>query len=333
MQNTQQRESRSAQSICTLIEPVHPVPDLAEDVRTGLLQPPRTLPPKYFYDTRGAQLFEQICETPEYYPTRTEDNLLNNHGETIIEQAQPAQILEFGSGNAQKTRRLFDACEKIDHACEYLPFDVCAAVLEDIFEQLQSEYDWLNVSPLLGDYHAGLANLPETDGTRLFVFLGSTIGNFTPDEAEKFIREIKHCMKPGDYLLLGADRIKDTEILDAAYNDAKGVTAEFNLNVLRVLNRELGANFDLSGFEHHAEFNESLDRIEMHLVSSIDQDVYFAELDETIHFKADEKILTEVSHKFTSKGLETLLQKCGLKIIQHYESDDQYFSLILGQYA
>ena len=257
MQNTQCSVSQDFQASCTVIEPVHSVPDLAEDVREGLLEKPRQLPPKYFYDQRGSRLFEKICQTPEYYPTRTEDGLLRDNSKHIIERTRPVQILELGSGNAQKTRRIFDACEQLDNSCEYVPFDVCENILEVTAARLKQDYDWLDVMPLVGDYHAGLANLPDSDGTRLFLFLGSTIGNFSPDEALNFIDEVKDCMKPGDYFLLGADRVKNIDVLDAAYNDAQGITAEFNLNVLHVINRELGADFDVSGFEHSAKYNES----------------------------------------------------------------------------
>ena len=332
MQNNQTRRlSNTVQSICEWVEPARAVPDLAEDVRAGLLEPPRSLPPKYFYDVRGSQLFKRICETPEYYPTRTEDKLLGNHGKTIIEQTQPEQILELGSGDAQKTRRLFDACEKINHTCHYLPFDVCEEILENTANQLQSDYNWLTVSPLVGDYYAGLTNLPESEGRRLFVFLGSTIGNFTPDGARNFIAEIKQCMKTGDYFLLGADRIKDPDILDAAYNDTEGITAEFNLNILQVLNRELGADFDVSAFKHKAEFNTSEERIEMHLISNTEQEVHINDLNETILFKQGDGILTEISHKFTPYRIENLLKQCDLEIVQHHEPEDQFFSIILAQ--
>ncbi len=331
MQQTPQFKVEAHQSVCVIIDPSRHLPDLTEDVRDGLLQPPRSLPPKYFYDAYGSQLFEEICTTWEYYPTRTENSLLTNLSETIIERTLPAQILEFGSGSAQKTRRLFDACEKIGHTCHYAPFDVCEPMLEEISGKLEADYDWLNVTPLLGDYHAGLGNLPIIGGTRLFVFLGSTIGNFTPEAAVDFITEISQCMKPGDYLLLGADRIKDTKILDAAYNDVKGITAKFNLNVLSVLNHALEANFDLTGFDHHAGFNESLDRIEMHLISNRKQEVFIDQLNETIKFETGDKILTEISHKYTFDGLEALLTKCGLNIVQHHESENKYFSLILSQ--
>ena len=333
MQNNQQLKARAAASAftaCTAIKPARDIPDIVEDVRIGLLSAPRSLPPKYFYDKRGSQLFEQICDTPEYYPTRIEEKLLSRHSEEIIAQVKPSEIMELGSGNAQKTRRLFDACEQIEHICTYAPLDVCETMLENVSEQLQSEYDWLNVYPLLGDYHAGLQHLPETQGTRLYVFLGGTIGNFYPEQAQDFIKEIKATMQPGDYLLLGADRVKENHLLDAAYNDEQGVTAEFNLNILHVLNRELKADFNPKYFEHRAKFNSEHNRIEMYLLCTQDHIVCLQKLNEEIIFHRGDSILTEVCHKFTSDGLEELLQESGLNICEHYEPDNQYFSLILA---
>jgi len=333
MQNNQQLKAKVAVrafTACTSIKPARDIPDIVEDVRIGLLSAPRSLPPKYFYDKRGSQLFEQICDTPEYYPTRTEEKLLSRHSEEIIAQVKPAEIMELGSGNAQKTRRLFDACEQIEHICTYAPLDVCETMLENTSEQLQSEYDWLNVYPLLGDYHAGLQHLPETQGTRLYVFLGGTIGNFYPEQAQDFIKEIKATMQPGDYLLLGADRVKENHLLDAAYNDEQGITAEFNLNLLHVLNRELKADFNPEYFEHRAKFNSVHNRIEMYLLCTQDHIVRLQKLNEEIIFHQGDSILTEVSHKFTSDGLEELLQESGLNICRHYEPDNQYFSLILA---
>jgi L-histidine N-alpha-methyltransferase len=330
MQDTRQHNTGGSQCSCIIVEPTNHVPDLAEDVIEGLLKPPRTLPPKYFYDIRGSQLFEQITATPEYYPTRTEDKLLASYCKDIIDKTRPDQILELGSGNSQKTRRLFNACASIDHACEYAPFDVCEPMLEETAEKLQSDYDWLTVKPLLGDYHAGLGNLPKIDGTRLFIFLGSTIGNFTPEETDIFFSEIRQSMQKGDYFLLGADRVKEKIVLDAAYNDAQGITADFNLNVLNVLNRELNANFKLNGFEHNAFYNESLNRIEMHLVSNNNQVVSFQLLDKQITIGAGEEILTELSYKYTFAELENIFDQCGLKMIRHYEPDNRYFSLILA---
>jgi L-histidine N-alpha-methyltransferase len=333
MQNNQQlktKETTAILPVCTSIKPARDIPDIVEDVRTGLLSAPRSLPPKYFYDERGSQLFEQICDTPEYYPTRTEEKLLSIYSKEIISQVRPAEIMELGSGNAQKTRRLFDACEQTGHICCYAPLDVCEPMLVNISEQLQSDYDWLDVCPLLGDYHAGLQHLPETHGTRLYVFLGGTIGNFYPGQAQDFINEIKATMQPGDYLLLGADRVKENHLLDAAYNDEQGITAEFNLNLLHVLNRELKADFNPEHFEHRAEFNSEHNRIEMYLLCTQDHSVQLQRLEEEISFQQGDSILTEVSHKFTSDGLEELLQDSGLNICNHYQPDNQYFSLILA---
>ena len=317
-------------STCTSIEPARNVPDITEDLRTGLLSEPRSLPPKYFYDERGSRLFEQICTTSEYYPSRTEEKLLSHYSEEIINQVKPGEIMELGSGNAQKTRRLLDACEITNHTCLYTPLDICETMLENVYAQLKSDYHWLEVMPLLGDYRAGLENLPKSHGIRLYVFLGGTIGNFYPREAQDFIKEIKAHMQPGDYLLLGADRVKDHHILDAAYNDKQGITAEFNLNVLHVLNRELKADFNPGYFEHQAGFNSRHNRIEMHLVCSRNHSVHLQLLDEKITFHQGESILTEVSHKFTFDELEDLLEECGLYICNHYEPDNKYFSLILA---
>ncbi len=316
---------------CIPVAPSRPVPDVAEDVRIGLLEPPRFLPPKYFYDATGSDLFSRICKTPEYYPTRTEDQLLARHSVQIISEVLPEQILELGSGSSQKTRRLFNACETVDHSCSYAPFDVCADILEQTASNLQIEYDWLDVLPLQGDYHAGLGNLPDFNGRRLFVFLGSTIGNFNPEEASEFLSEINSTMSSGDYLLLGADRVKDNQVLNAAYNDNAGITAEFNLNLLQVLNRELDANFYCENFRHVAFFNEKLSRIEMRLVSIKNHTVELSKLEETISFEMDDEILTEISHKYTFESAENLFAGSEFDICRHFEPDNRFFSLILAR--
>jgi len=331
MKSTHQCEEKFVQSQCLLIEPVYNVPDLAADVRYGLLAPPRSLPPKYFYDEAGSELFTQICNTPEYYPTRTEDRLLASYSYNIIEQARPEQILELGSGNSQKTRRLFDACEQFNHICNYAPFDVCAPMLESTSLQLQTEYEWLEVQPMVGDYHAGLDNLPVFHGRRLYVFLGSTIGNFSPLAAREFMVEIRNNMQPGDYLLLGVDRVKDNAVLNAAYNDSQGLTAEFNLNLLNVLNRKLDADFRVDYFSHQASFNAIYSRMEMWLLCTKDHTVTLQDMGESITFRDGDEILTEISHKYTFADIENLLQQCGFVINTHYQPDNQYFSLILAR--
>ena len=316
---------------CTTLRPSRHVADIVEDAREGLLQPPRSLPPKYFYDDLGSELFEQITETSEYYPTRTEDTLLAANAETIIETAAPNQILELGSGSSRKTRRLIDACQSLNHRCSYVPMDVCEAMLLQAADELHASYPWLPIAPLVGDYHAGLANLPNYDGRRLFVFLGSTIGNFEPQAARDFLAEVTDCMNNGDTLLLGADRVKNADILEAAYNDSDGITAAFNLNVLNVLNRELDAHFDPEKFEHSAVFNKARQRIEMRLISKLPQNIAIDTLGTELQLEKNEVIRTEVSHKFTPSSLEQLLQDSGLTLHSHYQPNNEYFSLLLAE--
>lgn len=327
---TIQNKAVSIQSSCISVEPSRHIPDMLEDVRNGLLEKPRTLPPKYFYDDHGSRLFNQICETEEYYPTRTEEDLLSRYSTDIIVKTRPDQIIELGSGTSRKTRKLLDACEFHDHQCEYAPFDVCEPIVCQVADELIDEYPWLDVQPLVGDYHAGLDNLPVEGGTRLFVFLGGTIGNFSPEETRVFLNDLRDCMSPGDYFLLGADRIKDVHILNAAYNDARGITANFNLNVLQVLNREMDANFKLYDFDHEAVFNRQLNQIEMYLVSRKDQTIHIGKLDKHLELMRDERILTEISRKFGRLELESLLQSIDLDIVDHYEPDNRYFSLVLS---
>lgn len=315
---------------CIPVIPTRLIPAMVDDVRESLLSSPRRLSPKYFYDERGSELFDQICSTPEYYPTRTENKLLLKYASDIIQKTQPEQILELGSGYSVKTRRLFDACQDISHNCTYAPFDVCEEALIESAKKLAEEYRWLNLKPLLGDYSAGLGNLPSTTGSHLYVFLGSTIGNFEQHDALAFINELYDVMKDGDFLLLGVDRVKKNEVLNAAYNDTQGITAEFNLNVLNVLNRELGANFDTNAFTHTAYFDEQKERIEMHLTSKTKQQVKIEELDKTIQFDKDESILTEISQKYTYTGIEKMLSQANFTITDHYEDEDAYFSLVLA---
>lgn len=316
--------------VCTTIMPTRSIPDMVDDVRESLLELPRSLSPKYFYDERGSELFDQICSTPEYYPTRTENQLLSRYAVDIINKSTPDQILELGSGYAIKTRRLFDACQKTSQDCIYAPLDVCEEVLIESAKKLSEEYDWLGLKPLLGDYHAGLGNLPATQGSHLFVFLGSTIGNFEQADAKDFISEVYDAMRYGDHLLIGVDRVKENHVLHAAYNDSQGITAEFNLNVLHVLNRELNANFNTDEFTHSATFNTAKERIEMRLISNTDQHVHIDELGESIQFERGDEILTEISQKYTYTGIEEMLKQANFSITDHYEDEASYFSLVLA---
>ncbi|GAB3682300.1 L-histidine N(alpha)-methyltransferase [Salinisphaera aquimarina] len=312
------------------ITPARALPTLVDDARAGLLAPPRQLPPKYFYDDYGSQLFEAICATPEYYPSRAEASLLSRHATQIIERAAPDHMLELGSGSSRKTRLLFDACDALAMPCIYWPFDVSAQMMLDAGAALVTDYSWLSVHALIGDYTGGIGNLPlPAQGRRLIVFLGGTLGNFEPDQARAMLGEIVGLLRGDDLLLLGVDRVKDTARLEAAYDDAQGITAEFNRNVLTVLNRELDADFDLAAYRHRAVFDEQRARIEMRLVSERDHSVRLGALDTTIEITAGEEIVTEFSHKFTPASIEALLADAGLIVDTHFEADQGDYSLLL----
>ncbi len=315
---------------CEAVRPTRAVTTLSDDVTAGLFAAPRTLPPKYFYDERGSLLFDRICDAPEYYPTRTESALLERIAGDVIAAERPQCIVELGSGTSRKTRHLFDACSAAQCYPLYAPFDVCDEVLISSGEALQDEYPWLEVQPMVGDYTAGLGNLPRRAERNLVVFLGGTIGNFAPDEAHDFLSELRATMTPGDALLLGADRVKRPDLLHAAYNDGAGITARFNLNLLEVMNRELGADFDPAGFEHYAHFNPLESRIEMHLISMRDQHVTFGRLARGIDFDEGDHILTEISRKFTRSELEAMLERAGFGVVRHFEADETKFSLVLA---
>lgn len=315
---------------CRYVQPERSLPSLADDARAGLLAPPRSLPPKYFYDSYGSELFDRICVTPEYYVTRTEDALLGVSAGAIIEASRPDHILELGSGASRKTHHLLHACEAQSLQCTYWPFDVCESIMIEAAHRLVDACRWLQVNALVGDYHAGLKHLPSPPGRRLFAFLGSTIGNFDRSEAVLLLRELNLKMRPGDSLLLGADRVKDQAVLHAAYNDAAGLTAAFNLNVLRVLNRQLDADFDLQTFEHCAPYNEGARQMEMYLLARGAQTVCLSALGDEISLHTGERILTEISRKFTFEDIKQMLQDAGFRLAAHFQPDNGYFSLVLA---
>ena len=315
---------------CLRVIPSRRVPTLAEDVRSGLLDEPRSLPPKYFYDARGARLFEKICTLPEYYPTRTETALLRSAGRTIIDNVRPQRILELGSGAATKTRLLFDACESLDLGTVYAPFDVCEDMLQRSAAGLVRDYPWLEVTPLIGDFSAGLAGLPPQPGSTLYVFLGSSIGNFTPAAAVEFLRDIRAQMHAGDALLIGFDRFKNAAILHAAYNDSAGVTADFNRNLLHVLNGELGADFNPAAYRHEALVNPVARRVEMYLVATTRQSIWLSALHCRLRLAAGERILTELSHKYDRRDIGRLLTAADLAASRHFTPANEWFSLVLA---
>jgi L-histidine N-alpha-methyltransferase len=300
------------------------------DVRAGLLGARKEIPPTYFYDARGSRLFDEITRLPEYYLTRTEWSLLEARADEIVRVVAPRALAELGAGTAVKSRILLTAMTASHHgASEYLPIDVDGETLRKTADALRVEYPTLEVRPIVADMRDDVTAL----GARhplLYAFLGSTIGNFTPDNAQRLLQRIRATLRPTDRLLLGVDLIKDAATLDAAYNDSRGVTAEFNRNVLRVLNRELGADFDESAFVHHAFYHRELHRIEMHLVARTPQRVHVPGVG-TLTFAAGESIRTEISCKYDRGRVNALLETSGFHLVEWMTDDKRRFALALAE--
>ena len=309
------------------------IPTLEDDARAGLLTQPRSIPPKYFYDAAGSDLFEKICATEEYYPTRREDEILTRYGSSIIEQVRPTNILEIGSGSSSKTERIMDACNELGHLPSYSAFDISKDALLEAKKRLDQKYDWLKMSLLLGDYEAGFKHVPHYDGRNLILFLGSTIGNLERKSALTMLRELRNYMSTSDYLLLGYDRVKNSRVLNAAYNDQQGLTAEFNLNMLKVLNSKLKANFILDRFKHSAYYDMKQQQIEMRLVAQCTQTIRIEALSSDFKMIQGEEIRTEISRKFTIETMQDLLKEAKFQIIKTFSSTDDYFSLGLARLA
>ncbi|KDB10003.1 methyltransferase [Burkholderia sp. lig30] len=287
--------------------------EFARDLLAGLSRSPRSIPPKYFYDAAGSALFDRICELPEYYPTRAELAILRTHAADIVRRIGPgADIVEFGAGSLAKIRILLDAFAPDSAPARYVPVDISAEHLHDSAGRLRAAYPWLDVAPLAADYTRAEQLLPlsATRRRRIGFFPGSTIGNFTLDEADRFLRDAARLLR-GGALLVGVDLVKDPDTLHRAYNDAQGVTARFNLNLLRRANAELGADFDLDGFAHRAFYDPPRQRIEMHLVSLREQTVRV--LGRAFRFDAGEHIHTENSHKFTIDGFREVASRAGFE--------------------
>jgi dimethylhistidine N-methyltransferase len=309
------------------VESEHPVQATRaslEDVLRGLRSVPKTLSPKLFYDATGAELFERISALPEYYLTRAELGILERRRHEIAKLVGPnATLIEYGSGAGVKVRLLLDA---FDSPAGYVPIDISAEQLSRVSQEIAAEYPDLQVRPLLADYVQPLSLPPLLPARRRVAFFpGSTIGNFHPAEASAFLRRIRRTVGGDGSLLLGVDRRKDVNTLHAAYNDASGVTAAFNLNVLRRLNRELGASFDLERFSHRAFFNNEASRIEMHLVSLGEQTVRIA--GERISFENGETIWTESSYKYDRTRLESLVTSAGFRIVRFWSDAAEQFSV------
>jgi L-histidine Nalpha-methyltransferase len=306
---------------------------LRADVLAGLTAIPKWLPPKWFYDERGSKLFEAITELPEYYPTRTERALLGRVAGEVAAAASGAEVLvELGSGSSEKTRLLLSALRARGVLHTYVPQDVSPSALQGAADVLAAEFPGLTVRGVVSDFTDTLRNLPG-GGKRMIAFLGGTLGNLVPAERAAFLRGVRDVLAPGEYLLLGVGLVIDPAVLVPAYDDAAGVTAEFNRNVLRVLNRELSADFDPEDFEHVALFDEQHEWIEMRLRARREHTVLVRDLDLEVHFDAGEELRTEISAKFTPERVEGDLAAAGLELVRWLTDPDGLFALTLSRPA
>ena len=301
---------------------------MAEDVLRGLGTRPRSLPPKYFYDAAGSRLFDDITRLPEYYLTRVEDALLDTLAPALMRTLAPRDVVELGSGFSVKTRRLLDA--RGGGALRYTPVDVDETTVAASAERLLAADPALEVHAVVGDFEHHLVHVPAPSGRRLVLFLGSTIGNLDPPERLALLAQVRGLLRRGDRLLLGVDLVKDTAVLEAAYNDAAGVTAAFNRNILSVVNRSLGATFRPELFRHHAWYNAAAQRIEMHLVSDRAQMVRVRDLGLTIHLDPAETIWTESSYKFTRASTRAMLVAAGLRLDGWHTDAGERFALAVA---
>ena len=307
------------------LPPADELARLAHDVRRGLTARPRWLPPKYFYDAAGAALFDRITTLPEYYLTRVEEAILAEVAATIVRRAAPDEIVELGPGSCRKVRYFLDA---IDHGgpVRYVPFDVGAAALGPALAALARDYPAVEVRGVAGDFEHDLERLPPPKDRRLVVFLGSTLGNFDPPASRRLLDALRGILGRDGRLLLGVDLVKDRAVLEAAYDDAAGVTAAFNRNILHVVNRGLDGDFRPDAFRHHAFYNDAESRIEMHLVASAPQRVRLRRLELVVDFDAGESIWTESSYKYTRASVDVLLAGAGL-------ADEAWFTDAAARFA
>ncbi|WP_354643321.1 L-histidine N(alpha)-methyltransferase [Kitasatospora camelliae] len=306
---------------------------LRHDVQRGLTASPKRLPPKWFYDARGSELFEQITRLPEYYPTRAEREILVARSREIAGLSRARTLVELGSGSSEKTRLLLDALRELGTLETYVPVDVSESALEAAGRALTAEYPGLAVHGVLSDFTHGLGGLPADGRPRLVAFLGGTLGNLLPAERREFLAGLRNALAPGDALLLGTDLVKDPEVLVAAYDDAAGVTAEFDKNVLNVLNRELGADFDPAMFDHVALWDAEQEWIEMRLRSRRAQTVKIPALDLPVHFDAGEELRTEISAKFRRSRIASELEAVGLRLTEWWTDEAGRFGLSLARPA
>lgn len=303
--------------------------NFSEDVKIGLTSESKYLPFVYFYDHLGSQLFEKICELPEYYLTRAETDILETNAVDIASQfSEEAVLVELGSGSSTKTRILIEAFLERQNMAHYTPIDVSLQMLEESSYSLLDAYPDLEINAIASRYNEGINHLNiRNDQQKLITWLGSSIGNFDRPAVTTLLRHIQETMHPNDRLLVGIDLQKDKAVIENAYNDALGITAEFNLNLLTHVNRELGGNFDIENFDHKAIYNEELGRIEMYLISIVDQKVFISELDLEVSFAANETIHTENSCKYSLDDIDMLAEESGLYVEKQWFDTERLFSL------
>ena len=316
---------------------------MAREVRTGLLSSPKDLSPwpKYFYDVKGSELFEEITALPEYYQTRTELSILEEKAPEIVARTRCRELVELGSGSASKTRTLLDAMtakqgRSVQDSARYVPFDVSESALKSSAERILVEYPALEIQGFVGDFDHSLERLlsrPRSPNglRRLVIFLGGTIGNFTPEKRREFLGRLRSGLEEGDHLLVGIDLVKDARVLRAAYEDTAGVTARFNKNLLSVLNRKLAGEFDPELFDHRATYNSEESRIEMWLDSKVEQRVPVAALGLEVPFEEGEGVRTEISTKFTPESVAEAFEEAGLRLLDLYTDEEDLFGLALGE--
>jgi L-histidine Nalpha-methyltransferase len=305
------------------------------EVRRGLIARPRSLSPWMFYDAEGSRLFERITTLPEYYPTRTERAILAGYADAIVAAAHsgrslPLRLVELGAGTASKTCILLEAALRISDDVVYMPVDICSDALELACQNVACALPEVRIQPIVRNYVTHPLLLEPFDGTTLALYIGTSIGNFSPEEARLILRDLRVQLQTGDALLLGTDMVKDEPTLLAAYDDSDGTTAAFNLNILHRLNRELGANFDAACFLHRALWNSIESRIEMHLESTQEQDVSIEHADLDLHFMPRETIHTENSYKFTDRGIQRLLKQVGFELRGAWKDSRGWYTLTLA---
>ncbi len=303
---------------------------LRHDVMHGLTAHPKWLPPKWFYDARGSELFEEITRLPEYYPTRAEREILTARAREIAAITKARTLVELGSGSSEKTRLLLDALSELGTLAEYVPVDVSESALAAAGQALTTEYPRLAVHAVVSDFTHGLGLTDGAGGPRLVAFLGGTLGNLLPDERAEFLGSLRAELRPGDAVLLGTDLVKAADVLVAAYDDAAGVTALFNKNVLNVLNRELEADFDPEQFDHVALWDAKQEWIEMRLRSRRSQTVKIRSLDLPVHFEEGEELRTEISAKFRRSRVADELEAAGLRLSEWWTDEAGRFGLSLA---